>query len=115
MSDFKTIKISPRLTKKEDAVKEFDDSINSLQGYIGLEAGMSNDKKELALREWLTINMDTIRDETNIYSIDDLIERLNSVCKLEAALENACKELEGLSKELGCWKTKEEWKMELLK
>ena len=35
--------------------------------------------------------------------------------QLEKALDKVCEELEELSKEVGHWKTKEEWKKELLK
>ena len=35
--------------------------------------------------------------------------------ELEKALDRVCYELERMSKELGYWKTKGEWKKELLK
>lgn len=95
---------------ENDEFKGVSDIMESINGSINMATGMSNNKKELFIREWLTINMATISDETNVYSIDDIIERLNSVMKLERTLDKACEELEELSKEVGNWKTKEEWK-----
>lgn len=62
----------------------------------------------------------------NCYSIEDIIERLNSVERLEKALDKACDELESLDYKLKMKEASpcsydcdyihaEEWKKELLK
>lgn len=79
-----------------DKSPESKDCVKEVQAAITQAIQASRSQKELAIREWITANMDVISDRTGVYSIDGIIEQIDRSQKLERALNRACEELESL-------------------
>ena len=74
--------------KKEDlALGETPNTAEKIQEAFMKIRHSATDQKELIIREWIEINGKTISEYTDVYSVDEIIKRLNEINELRAENE----------------------------